>query len=93
MEVRLDKDAEFFLLELRVSKHVTELRLSNDLNDALDCLEDNHDVDSACRRHRYQLPDLGAMFGFVTVSSRESWTVLWRYFDEYILVHAFVKAN
>lgn len=93
MEVRLDRDAESFLLDLRRSTHVTRQRLYNDLNDALDYLEVNHAADPACRRHRYQLPGLGAMFGYVTESSRESWTVLWRYFDDYVLVHDFVKAD
>ena len=90
MEIRLDQDAENFLLDLQRSTRVIQHRLYNDLNDALDHLELNHAADPACRRHRYQLPDLGAMFGYVTESSRESWTVLGRYFEDYLLVHAFV---
>ena len=93
MDVYLDRDAETFLLDLKRSAHLAEQRLYNDLNDALDHLEVLHATDPACRRHRYQIPDLGAMFGYVVVSSRETWTILWRYFDDHILVHHFIKAD
>lgn len=93
MEVRLDTDAESFLLDLERSKHVSQTQLFDDLNDALDYLEANHDVDAACRRHRYQIPDLGTMFGYAIQSTGDDWIILWRYLPDYILVHHFVKSD
>ena len=93
MEVRLDRDAESFLLELERAKHVSQTQLFDDLNDALDYLEANHDVDTACRRRRYLMPDLGTMFGYAIQSTGDDWTILWRYLPDYILVHHFVKSD
>ena len=93
MEIRLGRDAADYLATLRRSSHISTQRLFNDLNDALDYLEVHHATDPTCRHHRYQLRELGSMFGFVIDSSGERRTVLWRYFDDYILVHGFAPED